>query len=367
MKLLADVLSPVLAQVLVALVLLLIPPALLAIRTRYRIGLAAKLLQYVTAIAAQCVAAAAEEVRALKDPARPGTWNDEARHHITAKVMARVFIIAGVQVRALVKLMGRGLTPEAFVSQLLEAQVEALRRAPSPVNGALLVGMTAPLSHEPPAAPQVPQGERPTLNPSATPLASLALLLVSLLGATTQACATEPPVPSAYGLDAQVRDASPEAQVDAADVLTLPDVRVPAVVRVWLSPAWAPTDAQVIRTELDLLRALGPEFVEEDEEALADVRLAPFTSESCTLDAVHLRDGLAVIDPACAPWALQASAGHMIGHALGMAHVCADCDALMGPHFRGVGWQIEVHTGAPAIAAPTMLDVLEYRRALTSR
>lgn len=176
-------LAPLVAQLLAAVLSAATLAALTWIRQRVRSRLAADALSLLTTTAATLVAGAAEEVRALKDPAMPGTWDQAAAQRLRDRVVRDLRTLGAGALGDLKRT--QNLDAEAvhqLLTQTVEAQVEALRRgAPVPPQT-----LTPEALHgtDPPRAPTAPQAgyARPGL---------LALLVLPLLALA--ACPRLPP------------------------------------------------------------------------------------------------------------------------------------------------------------------------------
>lgn len=345
------------ASLMVAAVVGGLPTVALFIHRRIKNATIASLLAVVSSLVARCVAAAAEEVRNRKDPAKPwaGSWGPEEQRELLGRVAARVLAIGGAQVQLLWRLLGRGLSLSDFVRELVEAEVESARRAglgdvklaASTVNVNAAPGSSVPAPIAPVAPSKVPAASQV--------LPVLVLALLGLLGGALEGCTNSQHDPAVYG-----------------------------VVKVWTDPRWLPYDQTRIAQALVNLDALGPDFVAHPDRATADVLVLPFESPSCQRVAARYFVGTRVVevDPVCmtGDTAFRTAVGHEIGHAVGMTHVCehpqdaedgADCSpvgfgpAMMGPRLRqsddGPGWG-EVYSGTLGFENPTDLDLAEYRR-----
>lgn len=98
-------------------------------RVRVRSRAARAAIDALTIVAAAAVAGAAEEVRNLKDPAKPGTWNRDTAARILERVVGEVFQVGGAFVKEL-KALGvvDAESVYSLIEKLVEAQVERLRR-----------------------------------------------------------------------------------------------------------------------------------------------------------------------------------------------------------------------------------------------
>lgn len=203
-----------------------------------------------------------------------------------------------------------------------------------------------------------------------TPPASLPvfLALCALVAALCAACG--PGTPASSSGDPE--GASP------CDGGASSDAPLPwGTVRVWISPGFAPSARASIARELLRLHALGPVFEETLDPGDGAVEVRPFRGE-CFSDAAHVLPGSRVVelDLSCMveEEAVQQLAGHEIGHALGLGHVCTrpgelpECSpvgyglALMGPRVRRTTGLGEVFSGARGTADPTDLDRAELLR-----
>ena len=139
--------------------------ALRALRVRARSRAARAAIDALTVLAGTAVAAAAEEVRNLKDPTKPGTWTRAVGLSIRDRVIGEVMHL-GRDVIA--QLRGLGMLDAEDIEQLLErlveSQVERLRRiAPTLPGAELTVDDLAEVI--PPAlpAPSAPAGRPASL------------------------------------------------------------------------------------------------------------------------------------------------------------------------------------------------------------
>lgn len=151
-------LMPFLFPLLIALALALAAPVvregyriLRATRVRLRSRAAKAALDALTVIAGTAVAAAADEVRNLKDPTKPGEWNGVVARRIADRVISEVRSLGAdliTQLRHLGFIDAAGLS--ALLESMVEAQVERLRR----LTPATLPLLTADdLGEKPPALP----------------------------------------------------------------------------------------------------------------------------------------------------------------------------------------------------------------------
>jgi len=189
-------LAPLVAQLLVAVLSAATLAALTWIRQRVRSRLAADALSLLTSTAATLVAGAAEEVRSLKDPLQPGTWDPDTAQRIRDRVVRDLRTLGAGALGDLQRT--QGLDAEAvhrLLTQTVEAQVEALRRG-APVPPQMLAG-EALRGTDPPRAPVAPQAGyvRPGL---------LALLVLPLLALAACPRVTREPAlaPPPHGCDA---------------------------------------------------------------------------------------------------------------------------------------------------------------------
>lgn len=170
---LSQQLAPLVAQLFVAILSAATVAALGWIRQRVRSRIAADALSLLTATAATLVAGAAEEVRTLKDPLQPGSWDQATAQRLRDRVVRDLRTLGAGALGDLKRT--QGLDAEAvhrLLTQTVEAQVEALRRG-APVSAQLLAAEPARTT-DPPRAPLSPQAgfARPGL---------LALLVLPLL------------------------------------------------------------------------------------------------------------------------------------------------------------------------------------------
>jgi len=96
---------------------------------------AAQALSLITALAGSLVLSAADEVRTLKDPTKPGAWTPEEKARIKGRVLTDLKAFGAdsiVQFKGL-----NGVTPEsmeALLDRLVEQQVEVLRSKSKPLT-----------------------------------------------------------------------------------------------------------------------------------------------------------------------------------------------------------------------------------------
>lgn len=202
------------------------------------------------------------------------------------------------------------------------------------------------------------------------------LALCGLLAALAVACGPSGS-PGAPG--------GPDGAVACPDGPSAPEAAAPAppppggwgTVRVWVAPAFESSARAAILAELPRLRALGPVFEEAPGPGGGVVEVRPFRGE-CFADVAHVLPGSRVVelDLSCMSEeeAVATAAGHEIGHALGLSHVCTEpgelpeCSpvgygpALMGPRLRRTTGLGEVFSGARGYPVPTALDRAELLR-----
>lgn len=164
-----------------------------AARVRVRSRAAQAALDALTVVAGTAVAAAADEVRSLKDPTKPGTWSREVARSIRERVIEEVMRL-GRDLIAQLRAIGV-LTPDAvyeLLERLVEAQVERLRRldpssSPTPLLSADLEEPRPTMAPSPlrastiavgGAPPPPSQGQRGTVR-----FGAVAVLLALGLGA----------------------------------------------------------------------------------------------------------------------------------------------------------------------------------------
>lgn len=126
---LSQQLAPLVAQLFVAILSAAALAALTWIRQRVRSRLAADALSLLTSTAATLVAGAADEVRHLKDPTQPGTWDPATAQRLRDRVVRDLRTLGAGALGDLKRT--QGLDAEAvhrLLTQTVEAQVEALRR-----------------------------------------------------------------------------------------------------------------------------------------------------------------------------------------------------------------------------------------------
>jgi len=135
--------------VVASLVAIYTPALIRLIRERVKNATAREALAFVTSVAASQVAARAEEVRTLKDPAKPGQWSPEAGRALLEAAVAEVKRAAPAQVEVLRRGLASGESVDAVLRTLTEAQVEELRRRPAGLNLPAVVNVaTAPAPGE---------------------------------------------------------------------------------------------------------------------------------------------------------------------------------------------------------------------------
>ena len=154
-------------------------------------------------------------------------------------------------------------------------------------------------------------------------------------------------------------------------------------VSVYVDPEWLDIDDALIVEQLGRLNALGPRFVRAPEGGRSTSRVAvqAFVSRDCSRDAAHWEVGSRVVelDRTCFPSesTFQQAVGHVIGHALGMQHICihqGDAEvcspigfgpAMMNPRINGndPGPSFtEAWGGELGEVDPTAADLEEFRR-----
>ena len=126
-----DLAVKIAAGVVAALVTFYTPALVRLIRERVKNATAREALAFVTSVAASQVAARAEEVRTLKDPAKPGQWSPEAGRALLEAAVQEVKRAAPAQVEVLRRGLGNGQNLDELLRTLTEAQVEELRRRPA--------------------------------------------------------------------------------------------------------------------------------------------------------------------------------------------------------------------------------------------
>lgn len=129
-------LTPILFPFLILMALALAAPIvregyriLRAARVRLRSRAAQAALDALTVVVGTAVAAAASEVRDLKDPTKPGSWNAAVARSIRERVIEEVMLL-GRDLIAQLRVIG-AVDPEAvyeLLERMVEAQVERLRR-----------------------------------------------------------------------------------------------------------------------------------------------------------------------------------------------------------------------------------------------
>lgn len=151
-----------------------------AARVRVRSRAARAAIDALTAVTAAAVAGAAEEVRNLKDPSRPGAWTRDTAARIRERVIEEVLSLGGAFVRELTALgvVDAG-SVYGLIEKLVEEQVERLRRL-GPVVTELRVEDLAEV---------------------AAPLAPAAKVLSPYRGSTIVTPSAPPPPPSAPSVD----------------------------------------------------------------------------------------------------------------------------------------------------------------------
>ncbi len=137
------ILHPLFLLGLAALVVYLVP----LLRRRLKSKLAADALSALLAVAATVVANAEQTVVAnLKDPAKPGVWDDSTKLAIKASVLADARALGAGPMR---DLMATGLDPErvdVLLSQMVERSVLDLHaRAPQMLTNVGTISVAAPI------------------------------------------------------------------------------------------------------------------------------------------------------------------------------------------------------------------------------
>lgn len=191
--------TPIILPFIILLILALAAPIvreayrmLRSVRVRLRSRAAKASIDGLTVLAGTAVAAAADEVRTLKDPTKPGSWDRATAARIRDRVIGEVMRL-GADFIAQIKSLGvidAGSVYE-LLERMVEAQVERLRRldpssSSSPLLSAdleeprptmapsVLRGSTIPISVAPPPS----EGQRGTVR-----FGAVAVLLALGLGA----------------------------------------------------------------------------------------------------------------------------------------------------------------------------------------
>lgn len=141
---LQPVLTAAILLVLLVLLVLLCGPA---IRSAESVAMQ-NLLSYVRSVALECVKAAWGEVQSLKDPTKPGAWNETTANAIAVKVTQKILAILGGQLVVLLKLMRSSATPAQLARELMEGELVRLKleaeqaKRPAVVNVSNIEGPT---------------------------------------------------------------------------------------------------------------------------------------------------------------------------------------------------------------------------------
>lgn len=127
--LLNDMLLPLLLKAVATILAALTVAVVNALRKRIRDKRVAEAFAFLTTLTAQAVMAAAEEVRTLKDPTKPGSWTDAEKRRVRDGVVAKVCAIGGPAVDVVKRELAGGNDGHLFdlLRDLTEAQVEDLR------------------------------------------------------------------------------------------------------------------------------------------------------------------------------------------------------------------------------------------------
>lgn len=155
--LLNDVLLPLLLKAAATILTALTVAAVNALRKRIRDQRVAEAFAFLTTLTAQAVMAAAEEVRTLKDPLKPGHWTDDEKRRVRDAVIGQVRETGGRAVALVRREMAAGSDEHlhALLRDITEAQVEGLRaKSLTPATGLLAarVGTLPPPPLVPPDA-----------------------------------------------------------------------------------------------------------------------------------------------------------------------------------------------------------------------
>lgn len=133
-----------------------------SVRVRLRSRAAKAAIDGLTVLAGTAVAAAAEEVRNLKDPTKPGEWNRATAARIRDRVIGEVMEL-GRDLIAQLKLLGVLDAGSVYdlLERMVEAQVERLRHLELPAVSTITAESFFEVAPAEPSAPA-----RPTLEPS---------------------------------------------------------------------------------------------------------------------------------------------------------------------------------------------------------
>lgn len=177
--LLNDLLLPLLLKAVATVLTALAVAAANMYRKRIRDQRVAEALAFLTTLTAQAVMAAAEEVRTLKDPFKPGAWTDAEKRRIRDGVIARVRDSGGRAVATVKRELAGGNDANLFdlLRDLTESQVEELRtKGLTPAAGVAVARTTVvnvteapPPGDRPTSVPAPPASDRPPAMPAATP------------------------------------------------------------------------------------------------------------------------------------------------------------------------------------------------------
>lgn len=178
LNLLNAVLLPALLKALGAIVAAMVTAAAAAYRRKVRNDMIADALTFVTTLAGDAVLAAADTVRDLKNPLKPGEWRaDVEGRAIADAVVAKIMENGGGAINTLLHGIAGGdvLKLKEQLHGIVEARVEALRQTAKPA-ALLTANVVASAGGEDPdtvtraavtAALKTDTGDRPTPTPSA--------------------------------------------------------------------------------------------------------------------------------------------------------------------------------------------------------
>lgn len=162
--LLNDLLLPLLLKAAATILTALCVAAVNLLRKRIRDKRVAEAFAFVTTLTAQAVLAAAQEVRTLKDPLKPGKWTDDEKRRVRDSVIAKVTTTGGPAVALVRRELAGDDDGHLFnlLRDLTEAQVEDMRAKSLPIAQAVAVTTNVTTDDGPPSA------DRPTKVPEGT-------------------------------------------------------------------------------------------------------------------------------------------------------------------------------------------------------
>ena len=161
--LLNDLLLPLLLKAAATILTALCVAAVNLLRKRIRDKRVAEAFAFVTTLTAQAVLAAAQEVRTLKDPLKPGAWTDADKRRVRDGVTAKVRANGGPAVALVKRELAGNSDADLFdvLRDLTEAQVEDLRaKGLTPAAGVAVARTVVNVTEVTPG-----DGARPTSTP----------------------------------------------------------------------------------------------------------------------------------------------------------------------------------------------------------